>query len=99
MGPRHIWRFRSSQRQWCLGRAQRRIWTGTPSKSNPLTQFPGTAEAATMARGKQIFSTEVARGGAGCASCHHKRERDRGWRVLTAEEWQFLSSAGFPSAV
>jgi mono/diheme cytochrome c family protein len=38
---------------------------------NPLTQFPAAAEAATIARGKQIFSTKASAGGAGCADCHH----------------------------
>ncbi len=38
---------------------------------NPLAQFPSTDQAAKIARGKQIFSTKVAQGGAGCADCHH----------------------------
>jgi DNA-binding beta-propeller fold protein YncE len=38
---------------------------------NPLAQFPTTEQAAKIARGKQIFSTKVAQGGAGCADCHH----------------------------
>ncbi len=38
---------------------------------NPLTQYPDSAEAATIARGKQIFTDKVAQGGAGCADCHH----------------------------
>ena len=38
---------------------------------NPLAQFPSEAQAAKIARGKQIFSTKVAQGGAGCADCHH----------------------------
>src|SRR4030095_15687990 len=38
---------------------------------NPLAQFPDTAQAARIAHGKQIFSTKVAQGGAGCADCHH----------------------------
>ena len=38
---------------------------------NPLAQFPDLSEAEKIARGKQIFSTSVAQGGAGCADCHH----------------------------
>ena len=38
---------------------------------NPLAQFPDLDQAAKIARGKQIFSTKVAQGGAGCADCHH----------------------------
>jgi len=38
---------------------------------NPLAQFPTSDQAAKIARGKQIFSTTVAQGGAGCADCHH----------------------------
>jgi DNA-binding beta-propeller fold protein YncE/cytochrome c553 len=38
---------------------------------NPLAQFPAVDQAAKIARGKQIFSTKVAQGGAGCADCHH----------------------------
>src|SRR5918912_4572158 len=38
---------------------------------NPLDQFPDEAEAAMIARGKQIFTNKVAQGGAGCADCHH----------------------------
>jgi DNA-binding beta-propeller fold protein YncE len=42
---------------------------------NPLTQFPDSAEAAVIARGKQIFSAKVSQGGAGCADCHHNGNR------------------------
>jgi DNA-binding beta-propeller fold protein YncE/mono/diheme cytochrome c family protein len=38
---------------------------------NPLTQFPDSAEAAVIARGKQVFTNKVSQGGAGCADCHH----------------------------
>lgn len=38
---------------------------------NPLAQFPTSEQAAKIARGKQIFSTKVAQGGAGCSDCHH----------------------------
>jgi DNA-binding beta-propeller fold protein YncE len=38
---------------------------------NPLAQFPDLEQAAKIQRGKQIFSTKVAQGGAGCADCHH----------------------------
>jgi DNA-binding beta-propeller fold protein YncE len=48
------------------------LWSQNETRRmpNPLTQFPSSAEASIIARGKQIFSTEVAQGGAGCASCH-----------------------------
>ena len=42
---------------------------------NPLTQFPDSTEATMIARGKQIFTDKVARGGAGCADCHHNGNR------------------------
>jgi DNA-binding beta-propeller fold protein YncE len=38
---------------------------------NPLAQFPDLLESEKIARGKEIFSTSVAQGGAGCAECHH----------------------------
>ena len=38
---------------------------------NPLAQFPTSDQAAKIARGKQIFSTKVSQGGAGCSDCHH----------------------------
>jgi len=38
---------------------------------NPLAQFPASDQAAKIARGKEIFSTKVAQGGAGCSDCHH----------------------------
>ena len=38
---------------------------------NPLAQFPEIGDATKIARGKQIFSSSVAQGGAGCADCHH----------------------------
>src|SRR5215216_4053757 len=38
---------------------------------NPLAQFPASDQSTKIARGKQIFSTKVAQGGAGCADCHH----------------------------
>ena len=38
---------------------------------NPLKQFPDAASAAQIARGKFLFTAEVADGGSGCASCHH----------------------------
>lgn len=42
---------------------------------NPLAQFPDLDQAAKIARGKQIFSTKVAQGGAGCADCHHNANK------------------------
>jgi hypothetical protein len=49
------------------------LWSQNETRRmpNPLAQFPSSTEAATVARGKQIFSSEVQQGGAGCASCHH----------------------------
>ena len=37
---------------------------------NPLAQLPSPTEAARIERGRFLFSTEVAAGGSGCASCH-----------------------------
>jgi hypothetical protein len=49
------------------------LWSQNETRRmpNPLSQFPGTQEATIINRGRQIFSTEVSQGGAGCASCHH----------------------------
>ena len=49
------------------------LWTQNETRlmPNPLRQAPNAAEAALVARGKAIFTNEVADGGAGCASCHH----------------------------
>ncbi|HXD17869.1 MAG TPA: beta-propeller fold lactonase family protein [Vicinamibacterales bacterium] len=49
------------------------LWTQNETRlmPNPLKQFPSSAEAATVARGKFLFTAEVDHGGAGCASCHH----------------------------
>jgi len=48
------------------------LWTQNETRllPNPLKQFPDTA-AAQIARGKFLFTAEVADGGSGCASCHH----------------------------
>jgi DNA-binding beta-propeller fold protein YncE len=49
------------------------LWTQNETRlmPNPLRQAPVGSEAATVALGKEIFTNEVDRGGAGCASCHH----------------------------
>ncbi len=49
------------------------LWSQNETRQlpNPLNQFPDTATAAQVARGKQIFSTSAAQGGAGCNECHH----------------------------
>jgi DNA-binding beta-propeller fold protein YncE len=49
------------------------LWTQNETRlmPNPLKQFPSSAEATTVARGKVLFTNEVNAGGAGCASCHH----------------------------
>jgi hypothetical protein len=49
------------------------LWTQNETRlmPNPLRQFPAAAAASQVARGKFLFTTEVAGGGSGCASCHH----------------------------
>ena len=49
------------------------LWTQNETRlmPNPLRQTPNATEAAQVARGKTVFTNEVAQGGAGCASCHH----------------------------
>jgi DNA-binding beta-propeller fold protein YncE len=49
------------------------LWSQNETRlmPNPLTQFPSAAEADLVARGKFLFTNEVAQGGSGCASCHH----------------------------
>ncbi|HJZ71192.1 MAG TPA: beta-propeller fold lactonase family protein, partial [Vicinamibacterales bacterium] len=49
------------------------LWTQNETRlmPNPLTQFPDTVSADQIARGKFLFTAEVADGGSGCASCHH----------------------------
>lgn len=53
------------------------LWTQNETRRlpNPRAQFPSAAEATQIARGKQLFSAEVAAGGAGCASCHHNGDQ------------------------
>jgi len=49
------------------------LWSQNETRlmPNPLTQFPSAAEAELVARGRFLFTAEVAQGGSGCASCHH----------------------------
>jgi hypothetical protein len=49
------------------------LWSQNETRlmPNPLRQFPSTTDAARVARGRDLFTKEVAEGGAGCASCHH----------------------------
>jgi len=49
------------------------LWSQNETRlmPNPLAQFPTADEAAKIARGRQLFTSEVSAGGAGCASCHH----------------------------
>ncbi len=49
------------------------LWSQNETRRmpNPLTQFPSDVEASEIARGKWLFTTKVAAGGAGCADCHH----------------------------
>ncbi len=49
------------------------LWSQNETRllPTPLTQFPSSQEAELVARGKFLFTNEVAQGGSGCASCHH----------------------------
>ncbi len=49
------------------------LWSQNETRlmPNPLRQAPGAADGAAVARGKVVFTSSVAQGGAGCASCHH----------------------------
>ena len=49
------------------------LWSQNETRlmPNPLRQFPSAPNAALVARGREIFTTSAAAGGAGCASCHH----------------------------
>ena len=49
------------------------LWSQNETRlmPNPLRQFPSAADATRVARGRDLFTREVAEGGAGCASCHH----------------------------
>ncbi len=49
------------------------LWTQNETRRmpNPLTQYPPAPQALMIARGRELFSTGVDRGGAGCAECHH----------------------------
>jgi DNA-binding beta-propeller fold protein YncE len=49
------------------------LWSQNETRlmPNPLRQAATAAQAATVARGKTLFTNEVSQGGAGCASCHH----------------------------
>jgi len=49
------------------------LWSQNETRllPNPLRQFAGDADAALVARGKDLFTKEVQQGGSGCASCHH----------------------------
>jgi DNA-binding beta-propeller fold protein YncE len=53
------------------------LWSQNETRlmPNPLTQTPSPGEASMVARGKQLFTAEVAQGGAGCSSCHHNGNR------------------------
>lgn len=56
------------------------LWTQNETRRlpNPRAQFPTSTEATQIARGKQLFSTEVGSGGAGCSSCHHNGDQSIG---------------------
>ena len=49
------------------------LWSQNETRRmpNPLEQFPDEAQAAKVARGREIFTKSVAQGGSGCAECHH----------------------------
>ena len=53
------------------------LWSQNETRRmpNPLAQFPSAADRALIERGKDIFTKEIAEGGAGCASCHHNGNR------------------------
>lgn len=53
------------------------LWTQNETRRlpNPRAQFPTASEASQIARGRQLFSTEVGAGGAGCSSCHHNGDQ------------------------
>ncbi|HEX2686941.1 MAG TPA: YncE family protein [Kofleriaceae bacterium] len=53
------------------------LWTQNETRRlpNPRTQFPSASDAAQISRGRQIFTSEVSAGGAGCASCHHNGDQ------------------------
>ncbi|HZA14168.1 MAG TPA: YncE family protein [Myxococcaceae bacterium] len=71
------------------------LWSQNETRRmpNPLTQFPSAADAATVARGKLLFTAEVPEG-AGCASCHQNGEAQTGPRFVdrtvvndTLQDW------------
>lgn len=49
------------------------LWTQNETRRmpNPLSQYPSAEEQSAIDRGRWIFTTKVAQGGAGCADCHH----------------------------
>ena len=49
------------------------LWSQNETRlfPNPLGQAPTETEAQKVERGRQIFTTKVSAGGAGCADCHH----------------------------
>jgi DNA-binding beta-propeller fold protein YncE len=66
------------------------LWSQNETRlmPNPLRQAPDAADAALVARGKELFTNEVAQGGAGCASCHHNGNvRSNGERDDTFQDF------------
>jgi DNA-binding beta-propeller fold protein YncE len=49
------------------------LWSQNETRlfPNPLGLAPSQTEAEKIERGRQIFTTKVSAGGAGCADCHH----------------------------
>lgn len=49
------------------------LWSQNETRlfPNPLAQVPSQGEAEKVERGRQIFTSKVSQGGAGCADCHH----------------------------
>jgi len=49
------------------------LWSQNETRlfPNPLGQLPTSTEKSQIARGKDLFSSKVLAGGAGCADCHH----------------------------
>jgi DNA-binding beta-propeller fold protein YncE len=66
------------------------LWSQNETRlmPNPLRQAPDAADAALVARGKDLFTSELAQGGAGCASCHHNGNvRSNGERDDTFQDF------------
>jgi DNA-binding beta-propeller fold protein YncE len=66
------------------------LWSQNETRlmPNPLRQAPVGSEATRVKRGEELFTKEVAEGGAGCASCHHNGNvRSNGVRDDTFQDF------------